>query len=290
MIDVSFEFFPPTSADGRRSLVDVAGVLAELGPRFMSVTYGAGGTSRDRTVETVTDFVASVGAPVAGHLTTVGATKVETQSVIDTYRSLGVEHIVALRGDSPADQSPDAQPPGYRSAVELVRAIRARPDGAGIEISVAAYPETHPRAASPQADIDNLARKLDAGANRAITQFFFDPELFLRFRDRAVAAGIDAQIVPGIMPIANFAAIARFAKRCGTSIPASLVRAFDGLEDDPEEHERVASAIAAEQCLRLQAEGIAAFHFYTMNRPQLSAATVQALSTASLLGVGSDPS
>lgn len=282
MVDVSFEFFPPPSTEGRRELVGVAQELADLKPTFMSVTYGAGGTSQDRTLDTLDDLLGSVDAPIAGHLTTVSATRSETQQVIDTYRSLGISHIVALRGDTPADQPADAEPTGYRSAAELVAGIRNRPDGATFEISVAAYPEVHPRAESARSDIENLMKKFDAGADRAITQFFFDTDAFLRFRDQATSAGIEGPIVPGIMPIANFNGIRRFAKRCGTVIPPWLVAAFDGLDDDPEIHQLVAATVAAEQCQRLRNEGVETFHFYTMNRRSLSAATIRSIGTTPL--------
>lgn len=287
MIDVSFELFPPVAPEARSHLLSVAQELADLRPSFMSVTYGAGGSNRERTLRTVADLSRHVDVPIAGHLTTIGASRAETHDVLDSYRSLGVSHIVALRGDPPADRPTGAGPDGYADAAALVAAIRARDDGADFRISVAAYPETHPRAASPTADLDNLKRKLAAGADLAITQFFFDPDTFLRFRDRATAAGIEAPIVPGIMPISNFKSIANFARRCGTSIPSWLSNLFEGLEDDPEVHQLVAATIAAEQCQRLLTHGVTGFHFYTMNRRHLSAATVRTLNATPLLAAGS---
>jgi methylenetetrahydrofolate reductase (NADPH) len=269
-MNVSFEFFPAASDEARNNLSACAADLARFGPEFVSVTYGAGGTSQDRTLGTITALLDTLPVAVAGHLTTVNQPTGVVQQVIDTYRDLGVGHIVALRGDPPAN-GPE-RPSGYRTAADLVEAIRSRPDGAQFEISVAAYPEVHPKAASAEADLDNLKRKLDAGANRAITQFFFDPETFLRFCDRARAAGIEAPIVPGIMPISNFTGVRRFAERCGASIPTWIARALADLDDDPEVRQLVAATIAVEQCQQLSDRGIDSFHFYTMNRRHLTAA------------------
>ena len=276
---VSFEFFPPASEPGRERLLELASELARFDPGFVSVTYGAGGTNQDRTLTVVAELAAVLPVPVAGHLTTVGATKDDIHEVVDRYVDCGVEHIVALRGDAPDDgsvtETPD--PSSYETAAELVTGIRSRPDGDRFEISVAAYPEVHPKAASPKADLDNLKQKLDAGADRAITQFFFDPEAFLRFRDRAAAAGIGAPLIPGIMPITNYAGMARFAERCGTTIPQSVTAQLADLDDDPDVQQPVAATIAAEQCRRLAAEGVDTFHLYTMNRRQLSTATCRSL-------------
>ena len=275
---VSFEFFPPQTEEGRARLVALATDLADFGPAFVSVTYGAGGTSQDRTLTAVADLRAALPVPVAGHLTTVGASKDDIDDVIDHYTSLGVEHIVALRGDPPADQ--EIGPSEYETAADLVTAIRSRPDGDRFEISVAAYPEVHPKAATPAADLDNLKRKIDAGADRAITQFFFDTDAFLAFRDRVDQAGIDVPLVPGIMPIANFAGVCRFAERCGTTVPSWLTEMLGDLDDDPEVHQLVSATVAAEQCRRLVAEGVDEFHVYTMNRRPLPAATCRSLGLA----------
>jgi len=285
MVNVSFELFPTEDGPARAALMETARELAGVDPAFVTVTYGASGTSRDRTLATIAALTEAISVPVAGHLTTQGATKAEIHEVIDAFASHGVDHIVALRGDPPAANgaTPTAPvdgaenvPPakGYETAADLVQALRARPDGARFEISVAAYPEIHPKAASPQADLDNLKAKIDAGADRAITQFFFDPELFLRFRDQVTAAGIGAPLVPGIMPITNLAGITRMAGRCGAHIPAAVTDRFEALEDpdDAEARRAVAAEVAAEHSARLRAEGVTDFHFYTMNRPALTLA------------------
>lgn len=271
---VSFEFFPPASEQGSRTLLETATALARFQPRFVSVTYGAGGTSQDRTLRALADLVTVLDCPVAGHLTTVNATKEAVHDTLDAYRNLGVDHVVALRGDRPQEIPPDAvvESP-FGSAIDLVTAIRSRPDGHAFQISVAAYPEVHPKATSPQADLDHLKAKIDAGADRAITQFFFDPEVFLRFMDRCQAAGIQTPIVPGIMPVGNFAGIQRMAKRCGANIPGWMVDLLAGLDDDPDVAHLVSASIAVEQCRRLAAEGVEDFHFYTLNRRHLTAAT-----------------
>ena len=272
---VSFEFFPPPSEKGRDRLRALATELAAFNPAFVSVTYGAGGTSQARTLTAVAELVEALPVPVAGHLTTVGASKDDIDAVVDRYATLGVAHIVALRGDEPADGA--GAPSGYETAADLVTAIRSRPDGDRFEISVAAYPEVHPKAVSAAADLDNLKRKIEAGADRAITQFFFDPEAFLTFRDRVAAAGIDVELVPGIMPVTNYAGVSNFAARCGTAVPAWLTELLADLDDDPEVQQPVAATVAAEQCRRLAAEGVDAFHLYTMNRRQLPAATCRSL-------------
>ncbi|MGF1596128.1 MAG: methylenetetrahydrofolate reductase [NAD(P)H] [Acidimicrobiales bacterium] len=274
-IDVSFEFFPPTTEQGRTNLLSCATDLAVFDPSFMSVTYGAGGTSQDRTLVALADLVDSVDVPIAGHLTTVNASAREIHEVVDAYSTLGVTHIVALRGDPPPDAP--RRPSAYETAADLVAAIRNRPDGGRFQISVAAYPEVHPKASSPQADLDNLKRKIDAGADRALTQFFFDPDVFCRFVDDARAAGIDAPIVPGIMPVTNFEGITRFAERCGATIPDWMVGLLAGLDDDPDVRQLVSATIAAEQCRRLAERGVDEFHFYTMNRRHLPAATCRTL-------------
>lgn len=279
-VEVSFEFFPPATPKGEAGLAACVEKLSPLQPEFVSVTYGAGGTTQHRTQAAVERLATEPDLNVAGHLTCVGATQSQVGDVIDAYLATGVRHIVALRGDAPDGESDDAVAGGYRDAVELVAGIRSHVDGtdaADLQISVGAYPEVHPKAESAQADLDNLKRKLDAGADRAITQFFFDTEVFLRFLDSARQAGITAPIVPGIMPVANFANIRRFSQRCGTNVPAWMHELFDGLEDAPEVHQMVAATVAAEQCRRLAEHGITQFHFYTMNKPELTAATCRFL-------------
>ncbi len=256
-------------------------MLAAFAPRFSSVTYGAGGADQDKTLAAIDNLRERSPDPVAGHLTCVGKSAAQIDGVIDHYRARGVRHIVALRGDAPSDPSSDgnngARTVGLGSASDLVSAIRSRPDGADFEISVAAYPEVHPKAASARADMDNLKRKIDAGADRAITQFAFDTEAILRFLDAADRAGITAPIVPGIMPVTNFANISRFSSRCGTRLPPWMPELFDGLDDIPEVRDMVAANVAAEQCKQLAEHGVRDFHFYTMNKPHLTAATCRIL-------------
>ncbi|MFT5267643.1 MAG: methylenetetrahydrofolate reductase (NADPH) [Acidimicrobiales bacterium] len=282
-IEVSFEFFPPATQVGEANLATCAAQLEPLNPTFVSVTYGAGGTTQDRTQAAIRRLAVKTDMDVAGHLTLVGATRDEIGVVIDDYIAAGVRHIVALRGDVPegADCRADGSVAGgYRDAAELVAGIRAHVAGTEAEdmqISVGAYPEVHPKAASPQADLDSLKAKLDAGADRALTQFFFDTDVFLRFLDSARSAGITAPIVPGIMPVANFTNICRFSERCGTTIPDWMHVLFADLDDAPEVHQMVAATVAAEQCRRLAEHGVNQFHFYTMNKPELTAATCRIL-------------
>ena len=267
-IEVSFEFFPPKTAEMEQTLWKSIQRLAPLSPRFVSVTYGAGGSTRERTHHTVRRLLQETDLVPAAHLTCVAATRDEIDAVADDYWSAGVRHVVALRGDIPGGETTYFPTPGgYGYAAELVEGLRRRHD---FEISVAAYPETHPEARSSAEDLDNLKRKLDAGATRAITQFFFDNWTFLRFVDRARKAGITAPIVPGIMPVTNFTQTAKFAKSTGASIPADFARHFEGLEDDPETRKLVAAAVAAEQVTQLEQAGIREFHFYTLNRADLS--------------------
>ncbi|GIX15353.1 MAG: methylenetetrahydrofolate reductase [Paracoccaceae bacterium] len=264
---VSFEFFPPSTPEATLRLWRSVERLAPLGPRFVSVTYGAGGTTRDRTLAAIMTIRDRARLDVAGHLTCVGATREETLEVARAYRRLGARAVVALRGDPPKGTARfQPHPGGFRNAAELVAALKA--DGAG-EIYVAAYPEVHPEAASAEADLDNLRAKVEAGATAAITQFFFDTERFLRFRDRAAAAGIHAPILPGILPIENFEKMCGFAARCGTHVPEELHRAFARAET-AEDRQLLATAIACEQCDRLRAEGVGHFHFYTLNNPDLT--------------------
>ena len=245
------------------------------------MTYGAGGSSQDKTLEALDQLASIDGLNIAGHLTCVAACKDRVQEVVDTYKARGVTRIVALRGDAPEDAegcAPDgSHPDGYCSARDLVEGIRSRPDGDEFDISVAAYPEVHPKAASADADLDNLKAKIDAGADRAITQFFFDTDAFMGFHDRARASGITAPIVPGIMPITNFGGVCRFSERCGTNVPQWMRDLFEGLDDAPEIRDMVAATVAAEQCKKLLEYGVRDFHFYTMNKPNLTAATCRIL-------------
>ena len=278
---VSFEFFPPKTDVMEERFWDSIGKLAPLHPRFVSVTYGAGGSTRERTLRMVSRIKADTGVDAAAHLTCVGASRDEVDTVVCGYREAGISRIVALRGD-PAEgigKPFTPHPEGYRNAADLVAGIRRLGD---FDISVAAYPEKHPQSPSWDTDVDNLKRKLDAGATRAITQMFFDNDDYFRFVERARAAGITAPIVPGIQPIHSFKQISGFAARCGASIPGWLAERFDGLEDDPETHALVASAVAAEQVLELVDNGIKEFHFYTLNRSNL------VLALARLLGVRPD--
>lgn len=266
-IGVSFEFFPPKTEKMEAQLWDTFRTLEPLAPSFVSVTYGAGGSTRERTHATVARIAAESRVPPAAHLTCVEASRAEIDEVARAYWEAGVRHIVALRGDVPGGAPYRAHPEGYANAIELVAGLKAV---APFEISVAAYPETHPDADCPQSDLDNLKRKLDAGATRAITQFFFSPDSFLRFRDAAAAAGIDAPIIPGILPVSNVSQTRRIADMCGTAIPAWMVSLFDGLDDHPAARQLVAATVAAEMCRRLYAGGVRDFHFYTLNRAELS--------------------
>jgi methylenetetrahydrofolate reductase (NADPH) len=271
---LSFEFFPPRTEALEAQLWACIRRLEPLAPRFVSVTYGAGGSTQARTHATVSRIVAETSLTPAAHLTCVGAARGEVDDVARSYWDAGVRHIVALRGDMPGGGPYAPHPQGYRQASDLVEGLaRIAP----FEISVAAYPETHPTAISPEADLANLKRKLDAGATRAITNYFFEGETFLRFIDRCLAAGITAPIVPGIMPVSNFAQAAKFSAMCGASVPAWMAHLFAGTEDDPETRRMVATVIAAEQVRLLQANGIDEFHFYTLNRPDLTYAIAHIL-------------
>lgn len=277
---LSFEFFPPRTEALEQQLWACIRRLAPLAPRFVSVTYGAGGSTHARTHATVSRLASETDLVPAAHLTCVGATREEVDEVARGYWAAGVRHIVALRGDPPPGTAYELHPGGYRHASDLVAGLRRIAD---FEISVAAYPEVHPTARSPEDDLDNLKRKLDAGATRAITQYFFDTVTYLRFLERCLAAGITAPIVPGIMPVSNYAQAARFSALCGTSVPAWLGAMFEGTEDDPEIRRIVASIVAAEQVRTLQANGVDEFHFYTLNRPELTYAI------AHILGVRPKP-
>ena len=278
---ISFEFFPPKSEKMETQLWDAIATLAPLGPRFVSVTYGAGGSTRERTHATVARIARETAIPAAAHLTCVEATRAEIDAVAEEYWAAGVRHIVALRGDPPTAGAKYAtHPGGYANAADLVAGLkRLHP----FEVSVAAYPECHPDSPDSGHDLDNLKRKLDAGASRAITQFFHEADTFFRFRDAVAAAGIDAEIVPGIMPVVNFASVRRMSALCNTAVPAWLERLFDGLDDLPAARQLVAATVAAELCRKLYAGGVRSFHFYTLNRAELAYAICH------LLGVrGSD--
>ncbi|MCZ6860704.1 MAG: methylenetetrahydrofolate reductase [Alphaproteobacteria bacterium] len=267
-IEASFEFFPPNSEKMEAQLWGAVERLAPLGPRFVSVTYGAGGSTRARTHATVERIRRETDLEPAAHLTCVGASRAEVDEVARRYHASGIRHIVALRGDPPEGETHyQPHPDGYSHAADLVAGLRRIAD---FEISVAAYPEIHPEALNAASDLDNLKRKIDAGANRAITQFFFDSADYLRFMDKARAEGITVPIVPGILPVTNFRTVARFAATCGANIPAWLASQFEGLDDDPETRKLIAASVAAEQCRTLQAAGIDEFHFYTLNRADLT--------------------
>jgi methylenetetrahydrofolate reductase (NADPH) len=267
-IRVSFEFFPPKTAEMEQTLWEAIARLAPLAPNFVSVTYGAGGSTRERTHATVKRILAETLLTPAAHLTCVAATREEIDAVIGAYAQVGVRHIVALRGDPPggAGERYAPHPGGYRNAADLVAGIKRI---AEMEVSVSAYPEKHPDSPSVAADIDMLKAKVDAGATRAITQFFFENDLYFRYLDRVRARGIDVPIVPGILPVQNFKTTKNFAARCGASVPVWLAERFDGLDDDPATRKLIAAAVAAEQVLDLVDHGVTDFHFYTMNRADL---------------------
>ena len=271
---VSFEFFPPKSPEAEEKLWGVIGTLAPLKPRFVSVTYGAGGSTRERTHATVARIRRETELTPAAHLTCVNATREQIREVAQSYWDAGVKHIVALRGDMPDGGGYVPTQGGYEYADSLVAGLK---DVADFDISVAAYPETHPHALSAQADIDHLKRKIDAGANRAITQFFFDVDVYLRFLERVRAAGITAEIVPGILPVTNVAQLKRFAAFSGTAVPEWLGTLFEGLDEKPELRNLVAAMVAAEQCRMLMLNGIDHFHFYTLNRAELTQAICHVL-------------
>jgi methylenetetrahydrofolate reductase (NADPH) len=263
---ISFEFFPPKTPEMEAKLWATVKRLEPLGPRFVSVTYGAGGSTRERTHATVLRIRRETALEPAAHLTCVGAACTEIDAIARRYWDAGIRHLVALRGDPPPGEAYVAHAGGYPYAAELVAGLRRVAD---FELSVAAYPEVHPQAASAESDLDNLKRKIDAGANRAITNFFFEAEVYLRFVDRACARGITVPIVPGILPVTNFAQTRKIAAACGASVPGWMGGLFEGLDDDPDTRRLVATSIAAEQCRRLQAEGVREFHFYTLNRADL---------------------
>ncbi|MEO1000241.1 MAG: methylenetetrahydrofolate reductase [NAD(P)H], partial [Pseudomonadota bacterium] len=271
---VSFEFCPPATPAATLRLWRSVERLAPLGPRFVSVTYGAGGTTRDRTMAAIQTIRDRARLPIAGHLTCVGASREETRAVAHDYARLGVRRIVALRGDPPKGAERfEPHPDGFTGAPELIRGLRK---AGPFEIIVGAYPETHPEAASPAADLDALKAKIDAGASSAITQFFFEPETFLRFRDRAQAAGITIPIYPGILPVENFAKMAGFAAKCGTHVPDWMAKAYANAQTEAETA-LLSTALATELCDTLMGEGVGHLHFYTLNNPDLPYDIVRAL-------------
>jgi methylenetetrahydrofolate reductase (NADPH) len=279
---VSFEFFPPKTAEMEQTLWEAISRLAPLKPNFVSVTYGAGGSTRERTHATVKRILGETMLVPAAHLTCVGAACQEVDSVIHSYREAGVRHIVALRGDplGGLGERYAPHPGGYRNAADLVAGIKRIAD---VEVSVSAYPERHPDSPTVEADIDMLKAKVDAGATRAITQFFFENDLYFRYLDRVRACGIDVPIVPGILPVQNFKQTKNFATRCGTSVPDWLAERFDGLDNDAATRKLIAAAVAAEQVIDLLDRGVTDFHFYTMNRADLVYAICH------LLGLRPDP-
>jgi methylenetetrahydrofolate reductase (NADPH) len=267
-IRVSFEFFPPKTEEMEKTLWESITRLAPLKPNFVSVTYGAGGSTRERTHSTVKRMLTETALIPAAHLTCVAATREEIDAVIHSYCAAGVRHIVALRGDPVGGVAERyaPHPGGYRNAADLVGGIKRIAD---VEVSVSAYPEKHPDSPTVEADLDMLAAKVDAGATRAITQFFFENDLYFRYLDRVRGRGIDVPVVPGILPVQNFKQTTNFASRCGASVPDWLARRFDGLENDPATRKLIAAAVAAEQVIDLVDRGVTDFHFYTMNRADL---------------------
>ncbi len=267
-VSVSFEFFPPKTEKMQETLWECIKRLEPLGPSFVSVTYGAGGSTRERTHDTVVRIARETSLKPAAHLTCVGHSQGEVDDIARRYWDEGIRHIVALRGDAPEGSGPYAPTPGgYAYAADLVRGLRRIAD---FEVSVAAYPEMHPDAPSAAFDLDNLKAKIDAGATRAITQYFFDVDVYRRFVDKARAAGITVPIVPGILPVTNFGQVQKFSAACGASVPAWMAALFEGLDNDPDTRRLVAATVAAEQCRALAADGVTDFHFYTLNRADLA--------------------
>lgn len=267
-LSISFEFFPPKSEKMEQALWQSIRRLEPLAPKFVSVTYGAGGSTRDRTHSTVARIRQETDLDPAAHLTCVNATTNEVDEVARQYWEAGIRHIVALRGDAPEGNGTyTPHPGGYAYASDLVEGLKKIAD---FEISVAAYPEGHPDAPDLDNDLDNLKRKIDAGATRAITQYFFDAEMYLRFMDRVRAAGIDVPVVPGILPVTNFAQVKKFSAACGCTVPQWMADLFEGLDEDPETRKLVAATVAAEQCRLLQGAGVDEFHIYTLNRADLA--------------------
>lgn len=273
---VSFEFFPPKSEKLETQLWDAIRRLEALEPSFVSVTYGAGGSTRDRTHKTVSRIINETALKPAAHLTCVAASRGEVDDVMRAYWEAGVRHIVALRGDAPEGigQPYTPHPDGYVNAIELVAGAKRLAD---FEISVAVYPERHPDSPDWDAEIDNFKRKIDAGATRGISNMFYEADFFLRMRDRFAAAGITAPVAPGVMPVTNFKGLLKMASAGGTTVPAWLHHLFNGLDDDPETRTLIAAATTGELCARLQAEGVEDFHFYTLNRAELTLALCRML-------------
>jgi len=266
-VNISFEFFPPTTEKMVDKLWETVKRLGPLDPKFVSVTYGAGGSTRERTHDLVSKIRKETDLAPAAHLTCVGASKGEVEDVAEQYWESGIRHIVALRGDPPeGGQSFVPHPDGFKGSVELIENLKKKHD---FEISVGCYPEIHPDAVSSIADIDYLKRKIDAGATRAITQFFFEPDAYLRFVDRAQAQGVNIPIIPGILPVTSYSKIRQFSAQCGTQVPAWLTHLFEGLDEDPATRNLVAAMVASEQCRQLQKAGVKDFHFYTLNRADL---------------------
>jgi len=274
MTGISFEFFPPKSEAAGEKLWHAIGRLAPLQPDFVSVTYGAGGSTRDRTHACVKRIVDETALKPAAHLTCVAASKAEVDSVIDDYAAAGVKHVVALRGDMPDMGAFEPHTDGYAGSVELVDALAKR---GGFDITVSAYPEKHPESASLDADIDLLKAKIDAGATRAITQFVFDTQAHLRFRDKLAAAGITIPLIAGIMPTTNFVGAKRMADACGAAVPQWLANAYEGLEEDPDTRKHIAASVAVDQCRELIEEGFGHLHFYTLNQADLTFAVCRIL-------------
>ena len=274
MTSISFEFFPPKSEAAGEKLWQAIGRLAPLRPDFVSVTYGAGGSTRDRTHQCVKRIIDETDLKPAAHLTCVAASKTDVDSVVDDYAAAGVQHIVALRGDMPDMGAFQPHAEGYDGSVALVAALAKR---GGFDITVSAYPEKHPESASLDADIDLLKAKVDAGATRAITQFVFDTEAHLRFRDRLAAAGITIPVIAGIMPTTNFAGAKRMAEACGAHVPQWLADAYDGLEEDADTRKHIAASVAIDQCRKLIDEGFENLHFYTLNQADLTFAVCRIL-------------
>ena len=281
-LSISFEFFPPSSPKSEENLWNTLEILAPLNPEFVSVTYGAGGTTQDRTFDTVQRIHNELKIPATSHLTIVGASKEQVQQLLHDYREIGIRHILALRGDPPAGEGEfRPHPGGFRDSIELIEYIQKL---GSFDISVAAYPETHPAATSPQADLDYLKRKMDAGATSAITQFFFDAHAFLRFRDRATAAGISIPIIPGILPVTNYKRVRGFAQACGASIPDWFHAIFHDLDENPRLRELVAVTVASELTLQLKNEGVKDFHIYTLNKWESTEAICNVLGVPQISG------
>lgn len=282
-LSFSFEVFPPKSAEGLADLTDTVRRLATTEPSFVSVTYGAGGTDRERSFDAIA-AVRAAGVDVAGHLTCVGQSTSDVLRVVDRYVELGVDHIVALRGDPPCgiDAPYEPHPRGFNSTADLVAAVKRRAD---VTVSVSAYPERHPQSPTDDHDLDVLAAKVDAGADRAMTQMFFDSEHYVRYMERVRGRGIDVPIVPGIFPIHSFPAVARFAARCGAGIPPAVAARFNGLDDDRHTTHAVAAELAAEQIRRLAEHGVEQFHLYTLNRADLALAVSERVESTSMVRV-----